>query len=515
MGVPGQPALRPWAEPSTATALISNGQSGDVAFDVTSDIQSFVSGSTPNYGWIIKKDLEGRPGAIEFDSRESASGTGPRLVLTYEIPGNPPPAADLVQPYEDPVLTDDQRTAAISTLEADASFNQLLQGEPFSIAEVTPWGENAGPGLVGAVVTINLDQPTAISGDWPELVSPDDGSSAPQTQFLHLDLTQVTSIDAYISFDTDSVLALDPNPDAVWAGASPWTPPTSALLALSSSLLTQSPSAVVRSTSRSFSRFASRTRVSRFPLPSLVATDLTDAGGEDNSDSSDYGRASKNLHLVCPDGVNCFYNFDFSTKAKDQNLVAWNLVDWPVTAIWTGNANIDKVKLFLLGATGWGSSGSPMAASLDTAIGGWAWDTDKGVKEDPCSFHHKTPHTRLYAPPDTDFMYSAQYGYYIIGTSHYDWGECVGFWSKYLGWHYGGAGYSEASEKAIDTGVNNAVDGGWAVYPARALPDNIPLQNAEHFHHGDHFADFDGEASQILLDACDYYWSDGTCMRKE
>ncbi|MEW6774692.1 MAG: putative Ig domain-containing protein [Bdellovibrionota bacterium] len=83
--------LRPWAEVPTDTVTITNLQSGTVAWDVTADALSFLSGSAPNYGWLIRKTEEGQPGLVEFDSRES--GNPPRLVLAIDTSGvsNHPP----------------------------------------------------------------------------------------------------------------------------------------------------------------------------------------------------------------------------------------------------------------------------------------------------------------------------------------------------------------------------------------------------------------------------------------
>lgn len=82
MGKPSQPALHPWAEPATASTLITNGLAGTIGFDVTADVQRFIAG-TPNDGWIIKKDIEGAAGLIEFGSRETGN-LGPRLALVVD-----------------------------------------------------------------------------------------------------------------------------------------------------------------------------------------------------------------------------------------------------------------------------------------------------------------------------------------------------------------------------------------------------------------------------------------------
>lgn len=73
--------LWPFAAAATATTTITNNQSGVVSFDVTSDVQSFISGANQNYGWVIKKVNEGQNGKVEFGSKES--GSSPQLVITF------------------------------------------------------------------------------------------------------------------------------------------------------------------------------------------------------------------------------------------------------------------------------------------------------------------------------------------------------------------------------------------------------------------------------------------------
>jgi RHS repeat-associated protein len=81
------PAQQPWASPASATALIKNGQTGEVTFDVTADVAALLAGSSAGFGWLVKKVDEGQTGAVDFASREL--GPGPRLVL--EVQGAPPP----------------------------------------------------------------------------------------------------------------------------------------------------------------------------------------------------------------------------------------------------------------------------------------------------------------------------------------------------------------------------------------------------------------------------------------
>jgi hypothetical protein len=69
----------PFTTTPTATTTITNGQSGTVSFNVTSDVQAFLNGTTNN-GWIIKKDIETVDGDLEFGS--SNSSNSPQLIIT-------------------------------------------------------------------------------------------------------------------------------------------------------------------------------------------------------------------------------------------------------------------------------------------------------------------------------------------------------------------------------------------------------------------------------------------------
>ena len=79
MAKPSRPDLHPWMAAPSASTLITKGQTGVVEWDVTAEVQAFLAGAVPNYGWIVKKTDEGQPGRVDFASRET--GHGPRLLL--------------------------------------------------------------------------------------------------------------------------------------------------------------------------------------------------------------------------------------------------------------------------------------------------------------------------------------------------------------------------------------------------------------------------------------------------
>jgi RHS repeat-associated protein len=78
------PSLQPWLSPATATATITNGQTGTVSFDVTADVAAILSGSFAGHGWLIKKVDEGQNGSLQFAAREQGADQGPRLLLELD-----------------------------------------------------------------------------------------------------------------------------------------------------------------------------------------------------------------------------------------------------------------------------------------------------------------------------------------------------------------------------------------------------------------------------------------------
>lgn len=77
------------AASSTPTASVGSGSSaGWLAWDVTSDVAAFASG-TPNYGWLLKDGSEDYPSGAQakFVSRDSsATGTRPYLEINFTSP---------------------------------------------------------------------------------------------------------------------------------------------------------------------------------------------------------------------------------------------------------------------------------------------------------------------------------------------------------------------------------------------------------------------------------------------
>lgn len=121
---------------------------------------------------------------------------------------------------------------------------------------------------------------------------------------------------------------------------------------------------------------------------------------------------TSNLTILGLYGGDQISNYDFnSTSYSSRN------VDWPVTFMFTDNAEVDKVKdaLDYLGYPYAG--GVKYARQKDGAS--LAWDSDRGLKNATgnCA---TTYHMRLYADPNDDRGYNLLDGYYVFGTTHRD-----------------------------------------------------------------------------------------------
>ena len=70
------------APPSATTSVSQIGPYTSSGAGLVADVQAWVDGDAPNYGWILLADEPSQPSAKRFDSRESASP--PSLAVTFE-----------------------------------------------------------------------------------------------------------------------------------------------------------------------------------------------------------------------------------------------------------------------------------------------------------------------------------------------------------------------------------------------------------------------------------------------
>jgi hypothetical protein len=158
------------------------------------------------------------------------------------------------------------------------------------------------------------------------------------------------------------------------------------------------------------------------------------------------------FHAIYWNGNRQHYNWDSDGQTLDASQV-----DWPVTLLFSNNANVNKVKDGpLSGKYDQGAScAGPMNMRVGPNFAGMVWDTDSGKKTTCCPITGSDIHFRVYADHDDspDRLYNVTLGYYIAATSHHDIREC-GSGTQF--------GYSETAEQEIATDSANIA--GWAVY---------------------------------------------------
>jgi hypothetical protein len=174
-----------------------------------------------------------------------------------------------------------------------------------------------------------------------------------------------------------------------------------------------------------------RTRPHRYPLLTCVlliavvfSIGIASRAGAHTANSSAY-----TILYIKEDG---FRNWDFKCDTSGSCIARTN-VDWPMSALFYNNAEINKVKDNILGSRydQGGTCASPMHARLDDGHG-FNWDTDSGKKTTCCTVTGTGDHIRFYAAgyASHDRMYNTAWGYWIVASTHQDHHECgTGTWS--------------------------------------------------------------------------------------
>ena len=194
---------------------------------------------------------------------------------------------------------------------------------------------------------------------------------------------------------------------------------------------------------------------------------------------------NSNYYVVCISSSDCFINWD----SESSTSFTLSTADWPVTIIYYGNAEVDKIKL----SYGWpltGLGNSEYLYIIDDGIG--FVDSDRGMKtltyidDTVCGIHlgWVYVHVRLYADPERDYDTDPLWGHYVIATSHLDkapFEDWSGFPS--IAEHY-------ALQYAIGMGWNGIID---ALNVYNADP------TCRFGHNGHHININDGYASIIYV----------------
>lgn len=115
-----------------------------------------------------------------------------------------------------------------------------------------------------------------------------------------------------------------------------------------------------------------------------------------------------------------FWNYDFLGEETDCGAV-----DWATNLVFYGTADINWVKTQLHTRGYPATSTDGMHMEVGHYDIGVVWDRDAGKKEIACPATGLTArHYRIYAPPELDYMWSAGWGFFVVGTTHTDANEC-------------------------------------------------------------------------------------------
>jgi hypothetical protein len=154
--------------------------------------------------------------------------------------------------------------------------------------------------------------------------------------------------------------------------------------------------------------------------------------------------------------------------------------DWGVSLIFTGRANVRKVKRALR-KLGFQHSGRTSYLPYRAEGSGLRFDGDRGVKTS-CDAQSTDVHLRLYAPSATDRFRDPEFGDVVVATAHLDRGDGCGSAPTLFG-------FSERAEERIASLIARQLH--WPV-----MQDRLALGNPEPYR-------------RDIGDRAHVWWSDG------
>jgi hypothetical protein len=284
---------------------------------------------------------------------------------------------------------------------------RLVDSGRLTIVDVTPWYTIRTRDKLGGVATAKLDRPTTLTGKWPTLDYDVQEMKSPpyRVNSFQLSIDAVSEVRAFVDLTRNSVVSIEP------------TGPNARVTAGAEAMRTaQTPER------------APGVAPPLGPSSFLDAVGAFGGGPVDNVLPPDGGSSVQAIYF---NGNRQFYNWDF----EGQTLNPLN-VDWPVTLIFSNNANVNKVKDGPLEPKydQGGTCASPMHMRVGPNFAGMVWDDDSGKKTSCCPVNGGDTHFRVYADHDDSphRLYTPDLGYYIVASSHRDVNECGS--PKQYGW---------------------------------------------------------------------------------
>lgn len=339
----------------------------------------------------------------------------------------------------------EQRTA-IAIASGDVRVGTILAAGEVTQDSVSVWQMERQSTILGVVVHFAFHEPTNIAATWLLLQYDDDEASlSPYTvESTHQTVSDVSGVNVWVDLRDEEVVAIEPD----------------------------STNVVIDDTNESRSPALSDSRV-------LSATQATNA-----AESTGPGRATSKLRVVCPGIDLCFYNYDFdSAKPQSYGSKMKRHVDMPVTIIWYQNASHDQVDAVLSGSPSVPFMPATSPARMTARVLNndppdqyghqtkprWVNVQDGGRKSALCpGLGGRAVHARNYGDANGSLyspwvdVYSIDWGYTVITTTHEDWQECD--------WRQSHSGLSEDAESWI---VRRLKQSGWDNYTVRANATNL------------------------------------------
>jgi hypothetical protein len=162
-------------------------------------IQASSWGGSPSIRIVVRVLTERPVNSSSAEDRASSSSTG-ALSQGADGKGQNGPA----------MLSADQRSRALSLAENDAGIRRVLGDVPARAIDAVPWSEDGTERTVfGANVTMKLDHPATLEGDWV-FVEFSERRGYRLVKPVHYRVNRVTELEAYVDFTKNEVVAFGP-----------------------------------------------------------------------------------------------------------------------------------------------------------------------------------------------------------------------------------------------------------------------------------------------------------------
>jgi len=298
----------------------------------------------------------------EFAVYESRLLTAAQVNAHYQAGIAPPDLSN------EPSLTSDQTSQAISLATSDPRLGLILGGAQYTVGPVATWSELGGAKIIGGVVRLDLTTPAMLTADWPMYVYNNSENTDPvyQTMVVHFTNPVVSSVNVSVDLNCSTVVSILPtnetggdSTDSVVSG--PTQPP---------------------------------------------------ACGDPTSNKA----WVHNVRLISV-GNSAFYNYEFYSPDTSRPDGPIDVIVWGDSALSKNSANIYS----LFGSSAYGYASDSIANFPPSSSSSW---DSAGGERDRGTCHEDT-HYRLWGNSGGFPLANSYWGYFLIGQVHHDRGDFI------------------------------------------------------------------------------------------